>query len=74
MKRSKTIQRTQRRQDKASDRSDNVNVTVSEIALWALENSPDTLGDFLDVSDTELATLKESIKQQQFTGLRGETP
>ena len=50
------------------------NVAVSEIALWALENSPDALGDFLDVSDTELATLKENIKQQQLTGLKWETP
>jgi hypothetical protein len=38
--------------------------TVQEIALWAITNSPILLGDYLDLSDTEIDRLRDSLKQQ----------
>ena len=40
--------------------SDTNSITIKEIALWALTNHQDSLGDHLDLSDTELDRLKEN--------------
>ena len=48
----------------SSDGSSPDAVTVQEIALWAITNSPILLGDYLDLSDTEIDRLRDSLKQQ----------
>ena len=48
----------------SSDGSSPDAATVQEIALWAITNSPILLGDYLDLSDTEIDRLRDSLKQQ----------